>query len=308
MDPLLNITPIHDMWFEGDEPCSYALQFVKEQTPEMCLAAVKKTGEVLRYVKEKTYEICLEAVKNNWHALRDVPKEFRTPELCMICIKQNGYAIQYMDEEKTLDMCLAAVQQNGNALKFSSFQTPEICLAAIQQKGKSLKYVYNQTPELCLAAITNDIFSLQYINDENITPELTKNIVTIMNNSVYKKHAVIHRKSNKPYYIYNITEPFLRKILQNKICTVSDIQFTKLINMYIYDNPRILYNTYETKISIDLNNMVDIWFITDILNKSGKVVELLQEYDYPFSKEQLVELRKYNINVPYIEKYGYSFE
>jgi len=33
-------------------------KFVKEQTPELCLAAVKNYGRVFKYVKEQTPEIC----------------------------------------------------------------------------------------------------------------------------------------------------------------------------------------------------------------------------------------------------------
>ena len=40
------------------------LRMAKEQTPEMCLEAVKQNGYTLKYVKEQTPEICLEAVKS----------------------------------------------------------------------------------------------------------------------------------------------------------------------------------------------------------------------------------------------------
>ena len=33
----------------------YALRYVKEQTPEVCLKAVERNGCALRYVKEKTF-------------------------------------------------------------------------------------------------------------------------------------------------------------------------------------------------------------------------------------------------------------
>ena len=35
------------------------LRMAKEQTPEMCLKAVKKNGYALEYVKEQTPKICL---------------------------------------------------------------------------------------------------------------------------------------------------------------------------------------------------------------------------------------------------------
>lgn len=51
------------------------LEFVKDQTPEICLAAVNKCGLALKYVKEQTPEICLAAAKQNWKAFRFVKQE-----------------------------------------------------------------------------------------------------------------------------------------------------------------------------------------------------------------------------------------
>ena len=51
-----------------------ALRFVKEQTPEICLAAVQQDGLALKYVKEQTPEICSAAVKQNSKAHKYVRK------------------------------------------------------------------------------------------------------------------------------------------------------------------------------------------------------------------------------------------
>ena len=64
----------------GFRVCKWALEYVKEQTPEICLEAVRRNGRVLRYVKEQTSEICLEAVKQNGYALNFVKEQ--TPEIC----------------------------------------------------------------------------------------------------------------------------------------------------------------------------------------------------------------------------------
>jgi hypothetical protein len=40
-----------------------ALRFVKNQTLEICLEAVKKDSRALIYAKEQNIEICIEAVK-----------------------------------------------------------------------------------------------------------------------------------------------------------------------------------------------------------------------------------------------------
>ena len=52
------------------------LQFIKEQTPEICLEAVKRDERALAYVKEQTPEICITAVQNTLDAIVFVEKEF----------------------------------------------------------------------------------------------------------------------------------------------------------------------------------------------------------------------------------------
>ena len=41
----------------------YALEFVREQTPEICLAAVNQDGYALKFVRKQTPEFCWAAVK-----------------------------------------------------------------------------------------------------------------------------------------------------------------------------------------------------------------------------------------------------
>ena len=45
-----------------------ALQFVQDQTPEICLLAVKQSGNTIRFVKNQTPEICIAALKENKEA------------------------------------------------------------------------------------------------------------------------------------------------------------------------------------------------------------------------------------------------
>ena len=85
------------------------LRMTKEQTPEICLEAVKQHGWALKFVKEQTPEICIEAVK------------------------QNGYALEYV-KEQTPEICLEAVKQYGWTLQFVKEQTPEICLEAVKKR------------------------------------------------------------------------------------------------------------------------------------------------------------------------------
>jgi hypothetical protein len=59
----------------------YALRYVKEQTPEICMRAVESHGNALRYVKDQTPEICMKAVERNGYALQYVnPAVFDSEE------------------------------------------------------------------------------------------------------------------------------------------------------------------------------------------------------------------------------------
>lgn len=46
------------------------LKYVKEQTPELCIIAVKQNRLALCSVKEQTFDICLAAVKHDADALK----------------------------------------------------------------------------------------------------------------------------------------------------------------------------------------------------------------------------------------------
>ena len=98
-----------DKYLENVKMNGMALEFIKEQTDEICLEAVKQNGLALQYVKKQTPEICLEAVKNNASTLRYVQQQ--TNEMCLEAVKQNGYALQYV-KEQTEEICIKAVNIN----------------------------------------------------------------------------------------------------------------------------------------------------------------------------------------------------
>lgn len=53
------------------------LQYVENQTLELCLIAVKNKGTSLRFVKNKTLELCQEAVLNDPKAIKYVEEQFK---------------------------------------------------------------------------------------------------------------------------------------------------------------------------------------------------------------------------------------
>jgi hypothetical protein len=73
-----------------------ALTFKCNLVGDEALRAVKQNGFALQFVKIQTPEICLEAVIQNGEALQFVNTQ--TPEICLEAVKQNGYALQFVDE------------------------------------------------------------------------------------------------------------------------------------------------------------------------------------------------------------------
>lgn len=51
------------------------LEFVPEQTPDLCLAAVESDGTALEFVREQTDEICSAALKSNPNAAQYIRKK-----------------------------------------------------------------------------------------------------------------------------------------------------------------------------------------------------------------------------------------
>ena len=93
-----------------------ALQYVKNQTLEICLEAVKQNGNALQYVKNKTPEICLEAVKQKGYILQYVKNQ--TDEIYLAVVKQNIKVLQLVTEDlKTLEFYDAILEHNPDIIK-----------------------------------------------------------------------------------------------------------------------------------------------------------------------------------------------
>ena len=63
-----------------------ALEFVKEQTHELCLVAVQQDGQALEIVKKQTPELCLAALLNKCDQLNTLSKAKRESEIKIKCV------------------------------------------------------------------------------------------------------------------------------------------------------------------------------------------------------------------------------
>ena len=133
-----------------------ALQFVKDQTNEICMEAVKQNGRALEFVKEQTNEIYMEAVKQNGRALEFVKEQ--TNEICMEAVKQNGCALEFV-KDQTHEICMEAVKKTmvthynmskNKPMKYVWKQLKNMVMHYNMSKNKPMKYVWKQLNKMVL--------------------------------------------------------------------------------------------------------------------------------------------------------------
>ena len=217
-----NLKRLKDMekqYLETIKQHKIAIDYVKEQTEEMCLEGVKQNGIALKFVKEQTEEICLEAVKG--HAL----------------------SLRYV-KEPTKEIYLEAVKQNGYNLGLIKEPTEEMCLIAVKQYGEIIKKVKNKTPELCFYAFLNDysLLEFKYIKkgiDEFINNQSLKNIIFSLKE---------FENTNKSFYKLDIEsfiylKDYLLKQNNNKYILDDSIDVEILKDIALSNNELIIVDT-----------------------------------------------------------------
>ena len=83
---------------------SSLLEYVKYQTDDLCLRAVKSNGLLLKYVRFQTPAICLAAVNQNGLALEFVHGYAKNLEICIRAAKQNPLAVRFAEDADNEEM------------------------------------------------------------------------------------------------------------------------------------------------------------------------------------------------------------
>ena len=143
-----------------------ALEYVKNQTDNICISAVQQNGNALQYVKNQTNNICISAVQQNGYAIQFIKNPSET--LCKLAVMESGYVLTYIKEQQTEDICKLAIQRYSDALRFVKEQTDDICKLAVKKDGLLLQYVKNQTTEICKLAIQQNSHALQYVKEQTL--------------------------------------------------------------------------------------------------------------------------------------------
>lgn len=124
-------------------------EFVSALTRKEIFEFIEVNASIIRFVKEQTPELCLVAVKNS-EAFQFVKEQ--TPELCLFAVKQDGFSLRYV-KEQTSEICLEAVKECGMSLQFVKKQTPSICYGAVKEDGNALRFVKNRTSQIVFEAV-----------------------------------------------------------------------------------------------------------------------------------------------------------
>ena len=122
--------------------------------------------EALDYIHDQTIEICMEAIKINPNSIRYIIDQ--TPELCLMAVRLSGNVLHYIRQEnQTEEIILSAIEENAYAFFGVShgLVTDDIARRAIIRDPYIIASMVHPTEELCILAIDTEVMTLFSIND-----------------------------------------------------------------------------------------------------------------------------------------------
>jgi hypothetical protein len=162
-----------------------ALRYIREQTPEICMEAVKQDGQALYFVKNQTLEICLFAVEQDGMALGYVDLNIKNHDICMAALRQNGCALRYIPS------------QESNFYRMKRLQMDNI--PNFEKEVKILMQTPVQNVDYCMLASLNANFDPRYftiLNNEIIENMLQNKYCS------YRNFTNIDEIEKRTYQLY----------------------------------------------------------------------------------------------------------
>ena len=104
--------------------CPLCKSDTKKNSINRDILAVKQHWCALEYIENQTEELCRMAINQNEYAIQYVINQ--TEELCRLAVEKNGYAIRYV-QNQTEELCRLAIQRNNGAFVYIRNQTEELC-------------------------------------------------------------------------------------------------------------------------------------------------------------------------------------
>lgn len=125
---------------------------------------VRENHRALDYVKNQTEEICKFSVQHDWRSLNSVRNQ--TEDICKCALDKDVSALRFV-KNQTVELCKYALDKDISALEWIKDQTEDIYKYALDKDVRALKWIENQTMELCKYALDKDVHALKWINDQN---------------------------------------------------------------------------------------------------------------------------------------------
>lgn len=141
-----------------------SLEYVIEQTTEICWLALTRTNYILSKIKNPSYEMCLFAVETNPYSIINVPDEHKTTELCWIVINSASSSLLNHIPNPSNDMIEATLSKDGKGIAHISILNADFCAMAVQTTKSAIKYVPRSflTEEMCWQALYHNVNLFDY--------------------------------------------------------------------------------------------------------------------------------------------------
>jgi len=280
------------------------------------LFAARQNGLVLRWINEQTPEICLEAIKNNPKALSFVNKSLCSSHCYNLLKKAAEQKIKENQKEAKEKRSLRSSRkvkqkQTINLLNVKK-QSEALCLKAVMQDGLQIRYVWKQTSKLCLAAFNQNPDAIGFIRDssfitiDDLFSDACKNLGSMANGIVDLMFYYTNKKAKKiPFKLKtegkNInTEQYYKssaEALDKNYCNIKFInpcfltftQYKNLCLKAILKAPKVLIYIAKVKITKE-------WYyriIREIFNKAN-IFEIENCFKY-IDMKQLTNKQYYNL-------------
>lgn len=299
----------------------YALEFVENQTKEVCIVALLQKPQVIELIRNEfrtkaldllilkyvpkllssindlplfSHGLILKALKKNPKAIKKL--SLKTEDMIRTVLEIYPNYIQYIENPSEYQ-CILAVSKSPSTLKFIANQTPEICKSALSsnvikehfRKSSVFKYILNPTQELCDYAILECGFDASVIPEEFINKKIVEYFFK-NNNFVPKSNPIYY--SIKKFFSEN-------KDLELDFLSITTKAFKFISNPSSEICLSIIKSIPDNIIYItDYNQTLDQCIIalrqTDALNycKIYEHIHIVENPDYENTLHNLLMVRK----------------
>ncbi len=297
--------------------CPSMIAFVKEQTYELALMAIKKYCLCINYINSDILDISLileaidcsipkyyynfqksqlffNIIKEKKDFVKDINENIITKDISDFAFKYFDYWIAHIPKKYlTIDICISGLNKHYENIKYIDifFQTKEMFdIIKNDITSNYFKYINPkfQTLELCLKMIDEDSTIIKYIRKDLLTNKLLMNA---LNNS---EHAF--------KYIDNNSKTFeMCKLMAEKYGHLLFIPEQYLTNeIYILALKKDINNIVKIKFELQTKEMIDIIINTINNNKHYSLLYILKNIN--------PNLQTYELSLLCIKKNIYLFK